>query len=476
MTSSIQPYGARLISSDFVLNTKRRWYEGKRKLKGSEHKLDVYLRLDDPYSYLMLQVLGSVQQRFNLELDIFIVSEFQQGMYPALDMLKAYAFKDAQALAQLYQLDFPENKPAANLDIMLETKPTAKSVGDDVEKFTRLALATLEENMADHAVIDTVMLDRLLQIFKLFWQKEEASKNGQKNTPIDDMLSNGAYKKLDQQLADNNWRLRQQGHYLAAMIHYGGEWYWGIDRLDHLEQRLIDLGCAHSGNETVQFNRTYSVEVSPSLASYTSNSQTTCSEIKGCEKPLTLFWSARSPYSYLALVRSMKLAREQRIELIIKPVLPMMMRDMFVPDTKKMYIFQDAKREAKKLGIPYGFVADPLGAAVERCYALLNYAEQAGNLNDFLLSFAYAVNSEGIRGETDKGMKIIVQRCGLDWSVAQTLLDKNEWRNTVDENLQEMFDSGCWGVPSMIYDKHVFWGQDRLGLMEQVIVENRLED
>lgn len=472
MKNSIQPYGARLISSDFILNNKRRWHEGKRKLKGHEHKLDVYLRLDDPYSYLLLQVLGSVQQRFNLTLDIFIVSEFQQDMYPALDMLKTYAFKDAQALAQLYHLDFPANKPAAEFEI----KPTAKSIGDDAEKFTRLALDTLAKNMADHAVIDTVMLDRLSHIFKLFWQEEEVSRSGQKNTLMDDMLSNSEYKKLDQQLEDNNRRLRQQGHYLAAMINYGGEWYWGIDRLDHLEKRLIDSGCAHSGNEAVQFNRTYSADVSPSLASYKSNSQATCSEIKNCEKPLTLFWSARSPYSYLALVRSMKLAREEGVELIIKPVLPMMMRDMFVPDTKKMYIFHDTKREAKKLGIPYGFVADPLGAAVERCYALLDYAEQAGKLNDFLLSFAYAVNSEGIRGETDKGMKIIVQRCALDWSVAQTLLDKKEWRSTVDENLQEMFDSGCWGVPSMIYDKHVFWGQDRLGLIEKAIVENRLED
>lgn len=38
-------------------------------------------------------------------------------------------------------------------------------------------------------------------------------------------------------------RLRQSlGHYLSAMLYYGGEWYWGIDRLHHLETRLQALG------------------------------------------------------------------------------------------------------------------------------------------------------------------------------------------------------------------------------------------
>ena len=26
------------------------------------------------------------------------------------------------------------------------------------------------------------------------------------------------------------------------MFYYGGEWYWGVDRLYHLEQRLGELG------------------------------------------------------------------------------------------------------------------------------------------------------------------------------------------------------------------------------------------
>ena len=35
-------------------------------------------------------------------------------------------------------------------------------------------------------------------------------------------------------------RLREQlGHYLSGTFYFEGEWYWGLDRLHHLEQRLI---------------------------------------------------------------------------------------------------------------------------------------------------------------------------------------------------------------------------------------------
>jgi hypothetical protein len=38
-------------------------------------------------------------------------------------------------------------------------------------------------------------------------------------------------------------RLAALGHYSGAMFHYAGEWFWGVDRLFHLEQWLRDLGA-----------------------------------------------------------------------------------------------------------------------------------------------------------------------------------------------------------------------------------------
>jgi 2-hydroxychromene-2-carboxylate isomerase len=271
-----------------------------------------------------------------------------------------------------------------------------------------------------------------------------------------------ASQKAELQLTKNEALLAQKEHYLGAMIYYEGEWYWGVDRLDHLEQRLIDTGLARQPREQIHFNKTYA-QFCQRPAKQISAAQNIS------QQPLVLYWSARSPYSYIGLEQATKLAKYYHIPLVIKPVLPMMMRGMHVPETKKMYIFLDTKREARKLGIPYGFVADPLGAAVERCYALVEYAQSENKLHQFLLSFARGVNAEGIRAETDSGLKKIVTRCGLDWSVAKSKLSDRHWQNWAQDNLDEMLLMGCWGVPSIRYGNTHFWGQDRFGMIENAI-------
>lgn len=39
-----------------------------------------------------------------------------------------------------------------------------------------------------------------------------------------------------QKLSENFKFLTKLGQYFGAMINFEGEWYWGIDRQDHLEQ------------------------------------------------------------------------------------------------------------------------------------------------------------------------------------------------------------------------------------------------
>ena len=42
-------------------------------------------------------------------------------------------------------------------------------------------------------------------------------------------------------VAHGNARREKLGHYSGAMFYYGGEWYWGVDRVYHLEERLVEL-------------------------------------------------------------------------------------------------------------------------------------------------------------------------------------------------------------------------------------------
>jgi len=436
MSNLIMPYAAKIISSDAIKNTKRFIAKTQRKLKRQPATLDIFLRLDDPYSYLLIQVIEPFLARFNVKANFYTVLERQADMFPAMEMWHEYANHDAALLAQLYQLPFIHSH-SPHKDRNLLEQATAQ-----------LLEAESKPDFIKHA----------LTIFKNVWETPQVFND----------LSLKQNTNLNKKLHKNQELLKSKGHYFGAMIHFEQEWYWGLDRLDHLESRLIKDGLAINSNEKVTFNLTYK-----NLCNQTVDINSTGTNSTAIDKtiPLTLYWSARSPYSYLGLEQAIKLTQHYNIPLIIKPILPMMMRGLNVPQVKKMYIFLDTKREAQKLGLDYGFVADPLGKAVERCYSLLEYAREENKLQDFLLSFARAVNSQGISAATDKGMKLIVERCGLNWHTAQLALNSTHWKAEVETNLKEMYQHGCWGVPSFVYNDTACWGQDRIGIIEQMILK-----
>lgn len=431
----IQPYGARLISSNSMLKCQRQIQETKRKLLKRPHHIDIYLRINDPYSYLLVQVLADFEQRYDVQMTFRTILNLQQDMYPEEDMWHDNGYVDAEHLADLYQLEWPNENPA---------KASLR-----VQQGTQLLLQ-LENQQGDRC--DWVGIER---VFKQYWFQQ----------PFDALAEDNLRGRTwEQRLAENEQTLTEQGHYMSAMLYYAGEWYWGLDRLDHLEKRLINLGLG--GDTEVRFDQTY-CNLCKSEPLQVPNPKL---------KKLTLFFSIRSPYSHLGLQQAITLAQHYQLILEVKPVLPMIMRGLLVPDTKKMYIFHDTKREAEKLGIDYGFVADPLGEGVNRCYSIFKYAQSLGKETDYLLNYAQAVNAQGIRSETDAGLKIIVERSGLDWEHAKQLLQQSDcnqqWQVWAEENRQEMVALGSWGVPTFQYGDSVLWGQDRAGLIERVILSD----
>ena len=150
------------------------------------------------------------------------------------------------------------------------------------------------------------------------------------------------------------------GHYLGAMFYYAGEWYWGLDRLPYMLERLDKLKLRKKED---------SLE-----AKFINNADLRGGDFSNIS--VEFFVSLRSPYSYLALPEIIELKNKFNINSIIRPVLPMVMRGLPVPREKVMYIVKDAKREASRIGIPFGKIFDPLGKAIMRGYSLLPYAKK----------------------------------------------------------------------------------------------------
>ena len=263
----------------------------------------------------------------------------------------------------------------------------------------------------------------------------------------------------ERQSAGNNLRSKL-GHYSGAMFYYEGEWYWGVDRLYHLEARLKSLGADKSPDQ-------------PPLYPRPSNT------VNGDASALTLEYypSLRSPYTAVSWEPTMKLAHESGINLEIKPVLPMVMRGVPATRQKGIYIFKDAAREARAQGVICGKFYDPIGDPVLKGYALYAWAKTTGKGNDLLGSFLNAAFAEGINTNNYHGLRHVVEKAGLDWQEARNHLNDTEWHSELEQNRLSMYGFGSWGVPSYhLLDANgdsvlAVWGQDRLWLVSRKITD-----
>ena len=405
--------------------------ELRRKLTRSTHEVSVFLQLDDPYSYLLAHYLPELQAHFEIELKVYLSQARGNEYQPAPDMLSEYAAVDARRLALELGIPFLDrgiSPPVEHRRGLLDELASYAGSPDFPEQF--------------------------LEVLGAYWRGDTEAAARRSDT--------GEKGAADREIAESQKLQKRLGHYNSAMLYYGGEWYWGVDRLHYLVDRLDALGAAKesSGGKLASLWQTMQVSlpVKPPAAAKSLPS-------------LEYFHSIRSPYSYLALNRVYAIADAFGIELKLRPVLPMVMRGMQVPHPKLLYIAMDTTREAERLGVPYGKIADPVGEGAERCLAVFQYAESEHKGREFLLNAGTAIWSEGVDVATDKGMRKISGRTGLFWPDVLAVMASDDWREAIEANRESMMESGSWGVPTMRLGDEIFWGQDRDWLLVRHIEE-----
>jgi 2-hydroxychromene-2-carboxylate isomerase len=414
----------KLLLSDTAQSTKRSVAETRRKLSRNAHRVSVFLELDDPYSYLLAHYLPELVANYDIELHCYLAQACSDAEFrPHADLWAAYAERDCKRVA-------------AELGVPFLDKGQAPPV-----EHRRALIESLAANR-DSPEFES----ELLESMALYWRGDTEG--------VARRITGAALTgEGDRLLAENERRLVDLGHYNCATVYYAGEWYWGVDRLHYLTARLDELGVRRESASVAR------------LASISQVMQTTLpvappSTAKELP-PLELFFSFRSPYSYLCLQRTFDLADAFGLRLVVRPVLPMVMRGLQVPRSKLVYIGQDTAREAKRLGIPYGHFSDPVGKGVERCLAVFYYAQSEKRERDFLLNAGEAIWSRAVDVATDKGMRKVSGRSGLFWPDVLAAMEDDGWREQVEENRESMMDSGSWGVPTLRLDDFVIWGQDR---------------
>lgn len=195
-----------------------------------------------------------------------------------------------------------------------------------------------------------------------------------------------------------------------------------------------------------------------------------------------LFFSFRSPYSYLAIGRYRDMAREHDLEIALRPVWPIAIRDPDILFTGNpaapRYILMDSMRAGAYLGIPIQWprpdpvVQDLQTRKIAEDQPLIHRIVrlgQAATRRGKGLDFAYEVSRIIFSGEVDgwnEGDHLAgaAERAGLDLAEldAEVLSDHAGLDAEIDANQKALEDAGHWGVPTLVFDGEPFFGQDRV--------------
>lgn len=187
------------------------------------------------------------------------------------------------------------------------------------------------------------------------------------------------------------------------------------------------------------------------------------------DTPVDFYFSFRSPYSYLAGPRAFALEDRYAIELRFHGVIPMAMRSQSVPGPKRLHTILDVSREAKRLGMPFGRIHDPIGDGAMRCLLVAQHALDVGRVREFVLIASRGIWGEAIDVASDTGLRIVCERAGLHWQDCLAALEDPLMRERVDADTEALTRIGMWGVPVFVFAGQALWGQDRIEDLEVLL-------
>lgn len=198
-------------------------------------------------------------------------------------------------------------------------------------------------------------------------------------------------------------------------------------------------------------------------------------------EPIDVYWSFRSPYSYLATPELEQVVADYNVEINLRVVFPIAIRaksSLFDGSNRKpaMYIVMDSVRRAEFLGMPMHFPPKP--DPVTQNYQTMEVAEDQPLIYRLAklgveaqrrgkgLPFAKQV-SHLVYGGTegwDQGDHLtnVAAAAGLDLASMDAAIEGGDHLDEIERNHEGLEAAGHWGVPTAVLRGEPFFGQDRI--------------
>jgi 2-hydroxychromene-2-carboxylate isomerase len=198
-----------------------------------------------------------------------------------------------------------------------------------------------------------------------------------------------------------------------------------------------------------------------------------------------LYYSFRSPYSYLALPKTMKLVADYDAAVNLRPVYPLAVREpgFFKKTNPKFarYVVLDSWRVAQHESIPFRFPnPDPIvqdmrtlevaagQPYIHRLTRLGALAQLEGRALVFVNAIARVLWDGSVKSWNEGDhLARAAEAAGFDLAAMDKAVasDPNRYEAVIAANEKDHAASGHWGVPTFVFENEPFFGQDRIDLL-----------
>lgn len=202
-------------------------------------------------------------------------------------------------------------------------------------------------------------------------------------------------------------------------------------------------------------------------------------------KTIDVFWSFRSPYSYLATPRIRKIAKHWEVRVRPRPVYPIAIRTPeFFAEVRPQwvpYLLRDVVRLSQYLGMPLGplnpdpVVMNMMTREISPDQPHIGRLTRLGILaceesDETGLAFMEHVSRliwSGGAWTQGTALSDAVAAAGLDLATldARQAAESARLEAVIKDN-EDAQVPHHWGVPLMVFEGEAFFGQDRLDLLE----------
>ena len=191
-----------------------------------------------------------------------------------------------------------------------------------------------------------------------------------------------------------------------------------------------------------------------------------------------------SDWAYLGGVRFMQMAARHNVRI---NYIPMRMQDIFAGSggivlanrawQRQAYRIEELKRWRARLGVPLNIEPRYFPADVDLASCMVIAAQQRGlPVGDFVNAVMRAIWAEDQNPADSALLVAIARRCGID---GDGLIESARTEAVQAEycgNTARALAAGVFGSPFYSFEGQLFWGQDRLDMLEEAIIRSRTGD